>query len=274
MSVPFRVRDAVKWSGGVLLRGDPDASLVGVSIDTRTLAPGELFVAIAGPNHDAHHYLDTAAKKRAGGLLVERNRALPPELPATLPVIAVDDTTRARGALAAGHREGFAGPLVGITGSNGKTTTKEMCASILEVGAPTLKTRGNLNNQFGRPLTLLSRAAEHRRAVIELGTNHPGEIAALAAISRPSVGVVTNVGTAHAEHLGSREGIAREKGALLEALPADGTAVVPADDDFADALAARTQARVLRFGAGGDVRAEDPRAHAEGFAFRLVAPEG
>jgi UDP-N-acetylmuramoyl-tripeptide--D-alanyl-D-alanine ligase len=274
VSLPFRVRDAAQWSGGVLLQGDPDASLAGVSIDTRTLAPGQLFVAIAGPNHDAHDYLAAAAERGAGGLLVAQRRALPAALRPALPVLAVADTTGALGALAAGHRRGFRGPLVGITGSNGKTTTKEMCAAILEVGAPTLKTRGNLNNQFGLPLTLLSRGAEHRRAVLELGTNHPGEIAALAAIARPSVGVVTNVGTAHIEHLGSREGIAREKGALLEALPDDGTALVPAEDDFADVLAARTRARVLRFGAGGDVRAERVEPRPAGFAFRLCAPEG
>lgn len=274
MSLPFRVRDAAVWTRGVLLQGDPDASLAGVSIDTRSLAPGQLFVAIAGPNHDAHDYLGSAAARAAGGLLVERGRALPADLPRALPVLCVDDTTRALGALAAGHRAGFRGPLVGITGSNGKTTTKEMCAAILEVGAPTLKTRGNLNNQFGLPLTLLARGSEHRRAVLELGTNHPGEIAALAAIARPTVGVVTNVGTAHIEHLGSREGIAREKGALLEALPADGTALVPSRDDFSEVLAARTRARVLRFGPGGDLRAEHARAVATGVAFRLLAPEG
>jgi len=275
VSIPFRARDAADWTGGALLQGDPDASLAGVSIDTRSLAPGQLFVAIVGPHHDAHDYLSKALELGAAGLLVERGRELPSSVPAGLPVLALADTTIALGALAAGHRETFQGPLVGVTGSNGKTTTKEMCAAILEVAAPTLKTRGNLNNQFGLPLTLLSRGPEQRRAVIELGTNQPGEIASLAAIAKPSVGIVTNIGTAHIEYLGSRQGIAQEKGALLEALPADGTALLPQQDEFADALAARTRARVLRFGPGGDLRAEATRPRPQGgYAFRLIAPEG
>ncbi len=274
MSVPFSVDEALAWTSGELLCGSRDARFGGVSIDTRSVAEGELFVAIVGPNHDAHDYLAAAAERKARGLLVQRGRELP-ALPSEPVVIAVADTTLALGALAHGHRTGFAGAVVGITGSNGKTTTKEMCASILEVGAPTLRTRGNLNNNFGLPLTLLRREPEQRRLVVELGMNHPGEIAPLAAIARPTVGVVTNIGTAHIEFLGSREGIAREKGSLLEALAPEGVAVVNDEDDFADALAARTRARVVRFGGRGDVRAEGAEARADGtWRFRLAAPEG
>ena len=275
MTTDFTARNAVCWTGGSLARGDAAAILRGAAIDSRAVEPGELFVAIRGPHHDGHRFLAAALERGAGGLLVARDAELPAELSDDVAVIAVDDTTAGLGALAAGHRARFRGPVIGITGSNGKTTTKEMCAAILEVGAPTLRTRGNLNNHYGLPLTLLGREAEHRRAVVELGMNHPGEIAVLAAIARPTVGVVTNIGTAHIEFLGSREGIAREKGSILEALAPDGVAVVNDEDEFADALAARTRARVVRFGGGGDVRAEQARALADGtWAFRLVAPEG
>jgi UDP-N-acetylmuramoyl-tripeptide--D-alanyl-D-alanine ligase len=273
--VAFRARDAAAWAGARLRGGDPDARFEGVSIDTRTLTAGELFVAIRGPNHDAHDYLAAAAAAGAAGFLIETGRAVPEAL-ARLPVLEAADTTRALGDLGAGHRAGFAGPVVAITGSNGKTTTKEMCAAILEAAGPALKTRGNLNNQFGLPLTLLSREPQHERIVVELGMNHRGEIAELARIAAPTIGAVTNIGTAHVEYLGSREAIAEEKGDLLAALPPSGTAVVNADDDFAESLAGRTRARVVRFGRGpgAAVRAEAVRSTPDGFAFELVAPQG
>ncbi|MGI9590895.1 MAG: UDP-N-acetylmuramoyl-tripeptide--D-alanyl-D-alanine ligase [Myxococcota bacterium] len=277
MSVPFTAAEVRTWTGAQLLQGDASRSLSGASIDTRTVEAGQLFVAIAGPNHDAHRYLGQALEAGAGGLLIETGRTLPADLAGALPVLAVDDTIRGLGQLGAGHRAGFDGPVVGITGSNGKTTCKEMCAAVLEVGAPTLKNRGNLNNNFGLPLTLLSREPEHQRLVVELGMNHRGEIAELAAIARPGIGAVTNVGTAHIEYLGSRDAIAAEEGDLLAALPAGGTAVVPGDDDYADTLAGRTVAPVLRFGrgAGNDVCAEGVRAlDASGFAFELKTPRG
>ena len=274
MSVPFTAAQAAEWSGGRLLAGPADARFDSVAIDSRQVERGGLFVAIAGPNHDGHDFVAAVAKAGAHGVLVDAGHALP-TLPDALAVIAVDDTTPGLGALAAGHRDGFDGPLVGITGSNGKTTTKEMCAAILEIGAPTLRTQGNLNNHYGLPLTLLARAPEHRRAVIELGMNHRGEIAPLAAIARPTVGAVTNIGTAHIEHLGSREEIAAEKGDLLAALGPEGTAIVNAADDFADVLAGRARCPVLRFGreARADVRAEAIRSEAGRFHFRLVLPD-
>ena len=275
MSAQLLAGDAAAWMGGVLRQGSPATELRGVSIDTRTLAAGELFVAIAGPNHDAHAFLARAAAAGAGGLVILRGRVLPAEVKPELPVIEVADTTTALGALAAGHRARFQGPVVAITGSNGKTTTKEMCAAILSWAAPCLKTEGNLNNQFGLPLTLLRRRESDRSVVVEIGMNHRGEIAPLAAIAKPSVAVVTNVGSAHVEHLGSREAIALEKGDLLAALPEGGTAVIPAEDRFG--LAGRTRAAVVRFGRGADadVRAEQVRElEAGGFAFELATPAG
>jgi len=274
MTLPFNARDAADWTGGALVRGDPARAFSSVSIDTRTLAPGALFVAIRGENHDAHGFLANALAAGAGGVLVEREDAVPAG--AQLPVLLAADTTRALGALAAGHRASFAGPVVAITGSNGKTTTKQMCAAILSELGPCLATQGNLNNQFGLPLTLLRRDAEHRTLVVELGMNHRGEIAPLAAIARPTIGVITTIGSAHIEFLGSREAIAEEKGDLVAALAADGVAVLPGDDPLARAQAKRCRARVVRFGlsAGCEVRAEDVRAEGDGFAFRLVTPQG
>jgi UDP-N-acetylmuramoyl-tripeptide--D-alanyl-D-alanine ligase len=275
VSARLRADEAAAWMRGTLRQGLPEIALNGVSIDTRTLAAGELFVAIEGPSHDAHAFLGAALAAGAGGLVIRRGKPLPAEAKPELPVIEVTDTTRALGELAAGHRARFTGPVVAITGSNGKTTTKEMCAAILSVSAPCLKTQGNLNNQFGLPLTLLRRRASDRSIVVEIGMNHRGEIAPLAAIAKPDVAVVTNVGSAHIEHLGSREAIALEKGDLLAALAPAGTAVIPADDAFG--LAARTPAACLRFGraAHADVRAEDVRElEAGGFAFALVTPAG
>jgi UDP-N-acetylmuramoyl-tripeptide--D-alanyl-D-alanine ligase len=269
--IPIRAGEVVEWTGGRLLRGSRESVFSGVSTDTRGDLAGKLFVALIGPTHDAHAFLAQALAGGATGLLVSRPEAVPAGAEAA--VIAVADTTLALGALAAGHRAGFAGPLVAITGSNGKTTTKEMCAAILSGLGPCLKNRGNLNNNIGLPLTLLERDAAHHTLVVEIGMNHRGEIAPLAAIAQPTVGVITNVGTAHIEHLGSREAIALEKGDLVAALPPTATAVLNADDPRALAQRERTSARVLSFGtaAGADVRAERVTALGErGFAFDLV----
>jgi len=277
MSAPFTLAQAAGWTGGEVLRGDPACEFSGVSTDTRTVGAGQLFVAIHGPNHDAHAYTGQAAAAGAAGLLVERDRPLPTDVPAELPVLAVDDTTAGLGALAAGHRAEFSGPVIAITGSNGKTTTKEMCAAILGTQAPCLKNRGNLNNEYGLPLTLLERGPQHRAAVVEIGMNHRGEIARLAALARPTIAVITNVGTAHIEHLGSRDEIAREKGDILLGLDATGVAVLNADDPRVLEQAERAPGRVLTFAhdADADVRAERVTSLGErGFAFDLVAPEG
>ena len=278
MSVPFRLADVLQWTGGRLVSGNPDAVLRGVSIDSRAVGAGELFVAIRGPRHDAHAFLEAAAARGAAALLVERGGAVAASLLAPdsrVTVVEVDDTTRALGALGSGHRAGFSGPVVALTGSNGKTTTKEMCAAILSVAAPCLKTQGNLNNQFGVPLTLLRRDAEHRALVVELGMNHRGEIAPLVAIARPTVGLLTNVGTAHIENLGSQEEIALEKGDLVAALAPDATAVLNAEDARVLAQRARTRAHVTTFGRGGDVRAENITPLGDrGFAFDVVTPQG
>jgi len=277
VSARIGISDVVRWSRGALIAGDVSGACCGVGIDSRRVEPGSLFVAIRGPNHDAHAFLQDAANAGAAALLVETGAAIPDAVRTRCAVVAVPDTTRALGALAAGHRETFHGPVVAITGSNGKTTTKEMCAAILAVRAPCLKTEGNLNNQFGLPLTLLRRDDSQRAAVIEIGMNHAGETAPLAAIARPSVGLITNVGTAHIENLGSQDAIAREKGALFEALGEDAIAIANIEDPRVMAQLVRTKARAVSFGrdAGADVRAEDVLMLGErGCAFELVTPGG
>jgi len=275
MSIAFDAADLARWTEGNLVHGTSVQSFDGVSIDSRSIEPSQLFVAIRGPKHDAHRYLEATVEKGVKGLLVERHRT-PATLPDPVSVVEVPDTTAALGKLAAGHRASFEGPVIAITGSCGKTTTKELCAAILEQMGPCLRTLGNLNNQFGLPLTLLRRQAEHRYAVVELGTNHPGEIAPLAAIAKPRVGVITNIGSAHIEFFGSQEQIAQEKAGVLDVLPADGVAVLNADDPFLAALSAHTKARILRFGRSCDAefRATKEERTASGFRFALSTPNG
>jgi len=277
MSLPANTQQICDWTGGKLLRGRPDETFEGTKIDSREVEGRDLFVAIVGPNHDAHRFAAEVLSKGAAGVLIHNEGIEEPADRSEGFVIQVEDTTLALADLARGHRQAFHGPLIAITGSNGKTTTKELCAEILERRGPTLATRGNLNNQFGVPLTLLGRQPDDAHAIIEMGMNHRGEIATLAAIAEPTIGVLTNVGSAHIEFLGSREAIAEEKGDLLAALPADGTAVIGFDEPTAYAQSKRTSARVLSFGrrTGADLQASAIRMLDDGvFTFRLETPFG
>ncbi|HKJ77147.1 MAG TPA: UDP-N-acetylmuramoyl-tripeptide--D-alanyl-D-alanine ligase [Gammaproteobacteria bacterium] len=257
---------AADWLGGER-RGEAVA-FAGVATDSRTLAAGNLFVALQGPNHDGHDHVADAAAAGAAAAVVSR------PVPVDLPQVVVPDTLAALGELARQWRLACDVPVVGITGSNGKTTVKEMTAAILGRLGPTLATRGNLNNLIGVPLTLLRLTPAHRFAVIEMGANHPGEIARLAAIAGPRVGVVTNAGAAHLEGFGSLEGVARAKGELFQALPADGTAVVNADDDFAGLWRELAAGQVLTFGLHGADVSADWEGDAAGSRLHLRTPAG
>ncbi len=277
MSTRYTAADVATWCGGTVLQGSPLDKLTGLTIDTRSIAPGQLFAAIVGPNHDAHEYLAQAARAGAGCLLINADRESKLSGVTELPVVAVADTTRGIGDLAAGHRRRFEGTVIGLTGSSGKTTTKEMTASVLEAAGPCLKTRGNLNNDYGVPLTLMAREDRHQRAVIEMGMNHRGEIARLAEIAQPDVGLITNIGTAHIEFLGSQSEIAAEKGDLFAALPATGIAVANWNDENVREQSRRAKGEVLFFGIDPEaaVRAVDVRFDPEGvFHFTLVTPKG
>lgn len=216
--------EATNLVGGRMM--GPDVRFSSVSIDTRNLRAGDLFVAIEGVNYDAHDFLDQAKKQGAAAVLVSRDSSV------DLPLIRVDNTRSALGRLARGWRQHCPIPLVGVTGSNGKTSVKEMLASILGVGGDVLYTKANLNNDIGVPLTLLRLNESHRYAVIELGANHFGEIAYTAGLALPDVVIITNAGSAHLEGFGSVDGVARAKGELVEALGESGVAVLNADDPF------------------------------------------
>jgi len=201
-----------------------DVAFAAVSTDSRKIESGQLFVALVGPNFDGHNYLADVAAKGAVAALVQR------EVPgAGLPQLVVADTRIALGQLGALNRAAFSGALVAVTGSSGKTTVKEMLASILSTLGPVLATRGNLNNDLGVPLTLLELAPEHRSAVIELGANHVGEIAYTVALTRPQVAILNNAGNAHVGEFGGPEKIVQAKGEILEGLAADGVAVLNLD---------------------------------------------
>ena len=220
-----RLSDVAAAAGGTLM--GEDREFTRVTQDTRKLSAGDLFVAIKGENFDGHDFLSQAEKLGAAGALVERKLSI------ALPQVLVKDARKALGAYAAAWRHGFQLPLIGVTGSSGKTTLKEMIASILRQRGPTLATRGNMNNDIGMPLTLLELDASDRYAVIEMGTSHPGEIEYLVRLAAPGVGVVTNAGPAHLEFLRDVAGVAREKGAMFSCMAADGTAVINADDAHA-----------------------------------------
>jgi len=253
----FSVEDVVRGTRGALIGGDLGVPVAGVSIDSRTLGVGEAFFAIRGHRLDGHAYLRDAAGRGASCLVVH---TLPDELPLSVAAVLVDDTTRALGRFAAFHRARFTLPVAAVTGSNGKTTTTEMMAAVLGVLGPVLKPESSFNNQWGLPLTLLRLGPEHRAVALELGANQPGEIATLAEISQPTVGVVTVVSSAHTEFFGSLDGIQAEKSALVRAIPSEGAVVLNADDPRVLAMRELARARVLTISAGGpaDVRSVGP----------------
>lgn len=220
----MRLSELAAIVGGEL-RGR-DAGFAALSIDTRTLNPGDLYLALCGERFDGNDFVAEAMRAGAAGAVVERLADV------DVPQVLVTDGRAALGRLSAAWRRRWRGRVVGVTGSNGKTTVKEMVAAVLGESAPVLKTRGNLNNDIGVPLTLLRLLPEHGYAVIEMGANHPGEIAYAAGLAKPDVAIIANAGAAHLEGFGSLEGVARAKGELVEALSADGTAVLNADDRF------------------------------------------
>lgn len=251
-----------------------DVALSGVSTDTRTVGAGQLFVALRGERFDAHDFLDQAVAAGAAAVLVADHKAVP----AGVPAVVVADTRLALGRLAAAWRARFTLPVVAVTGSNGKTTTKEMIAAILKArfGDVVLATRGNLNNDIGLPLTLLGLDAGHRAAVIEMGMNHPGEIAYLAPLGAPTVALVTNAQRAHLEGMGDLDEVAREKGAIFSGLPADGTAVINADDGYANfwhILAGERPVLYFAIDHPADVRGI-VRQHGLDIAIHLATPQG
>jgi len=250
---------------GRLIGTPAPETFTGVSTDSRTVTPGVLFVALKGESFDGHDFVAQAFSRGAGAALVAGEvPARPGEAPG--PQIVVPDTLIALGALAKAHRETQEVSVIAVTGSTGKTTTKEMIACILSQGWSAAKTPGNFNNEIGVPLALLSLEASHRAAVVELAMRGRGQIAYLAHMVRPQIGVITNIGVSHMELLGSREAIAETKAELLAALSADGVAVLNADNEFFPFLKERSPGRVVSFGQGeaADVRVADVKLDEEG----------
>jgi UDP-N-acetylmuramoyl-tripeptide--D-alanyl-D-alanine ligase len=251
------------------LYGD-DVTFRGVSTDTRSLKPGELFVALHGPNFDGSTFLKQAVERKAAGAVVAHPVA------AELPTIVVDDTMDALGELAASWRDQMPATVIGITGSNGKTTLKELLASCLSISDKTLATHGNLNNEIGVPLMLLRMSEDDRYAVIEMGANHAREIGYLASLTSPKIVAITNAAPAHLEGFGSVEGVAKAKGEILTANNGADVAILNADDDYFDywkSLAGN--ARVISFGlsADADVRASGITASDGVSDFKLHLPD-
>ena len=264
---------------GSRIEGDPAQAFDRISTDSRTADPGDLFVALRGEHFDAHDFLSQVATRGVAAVLVKQ---LPEGY--ALPALLVDDTLAALGALAHGWRRGFSLPMVAVTGSNGKTTVKEMIATIFAAAVGEtrrLATRGNLNNDIGVPLTLMRLTAEHALAVVELGMNHPGETAVLAALAEPTIALVNNAQREHQEFMATVEAVALEHASVIHALPEDGVAVYPANDPYSGIWrVAATGHRTLEFAliaagqsladAAGDVRGQ---LH-DGRCLSVVTPQG
>jgi len=243
----------------------PSPAVSGWSVDSRTIQAGDLFFALRGPNHDGHDFVADVFRRGAGAAVVDRR------VDAAGVLLPVNDSLAALQALAAWARNRWGGQVIAVTGSAGKTTTKEIIASFLETEMPAGKSAGNLNNHVGLPLSILRLSDECRAAVLEIAMNHAGEIRRLAGIARPDVGVVTNVGHAHAESFGSIDDIAAAKRELIEALPPDAVAVLNADDPRVSRFREIHTGPVVTFGFAGDadVRAETVEYRQDGARFRL-----
>jgi UDP-N-acetylmuramoyl-tripeptide--D-alanyl-D-alanine ligase len=261
--IPMSISDIAKVTGSVLVNGDGVRSSVlrRVCTDTRTLERGELFIALKGAKHDAHDYLEQALDRGAAAVVVSRMPAGFARRAAEIKVAVLHtrNTLRALTRLAARQRELFTGVVVAVTGSTGKTLTKDFAAAVLGRMAPVTASRGSYNNEIGVPLTILDMDERTEYMVLEMGSRGMGHIKSLCDFARPDVGVITNIGNAHMRYFQSRENLALAKSELLQALPEEGWAVINADDDYAEFMQSRSPARVLTFGysKGAQVRAED-----------------
>ncbi|MEP6698184.1 MAG: UDP-N-acetylmuramoyl-tripeptide--D-alanyl-D-alanine ligase [Verrucomicrobiota bacterium] len=263
------LRQIATFAGGSLTAVDPELMVTKVSTDSRTLRPGDLFIPLRGENFDGHKFVEQAIERGASGAMVEESwRGVTSK---TFALIRVADTLAGYQSLAAKYRKSLPLKVIAITGSNGKTSTKDFLAATLARRFRVTKTEGNFNNHVGLPQTMLAANSDDEIGVWEIGMNHPGEIAALAKLATPDAAIITNIGLAHIEFMGSREAIAQEKGALAEAVDATGSVVLNADDPFSASIAQRTRANVILAGVeNGAVRATDVRQSATGCEFTIL----
>ncbi|MCX6871594.1 MAG: UDP-N-acetylmuramoyl-tripeptide--D-alanyl-D-alanine ligase [Verrucomicrobia bacterium] len=248
-------------------------SVSGVCTDSRRLQAGNLFLALCGERFDGHDFLKDSGLKKASAVVVSQNRLT--DVPPGIPAVSVRNTREALGHIAAAYRNRFSLPVFCVAGSNGKTTTKELLAALLETQFPTLRSQASFNNDIGVPLSLLELDGSHRAAVLEAGTNHPGELAPLVRLIVPRYGVVPQIGREHLEHFGDIDGVIAEESALGEGLPADGVLFLNGDCDAARPLASRTSARVVRtgFDAGNDWQARILENGWTSTRFEVTAPK-
>src|SRR5882724_11644638 len=266
---PLTLSQIARFAEASLSSGDGTVVINKVSTDSRTIKPGELFVALRGENFEGHDFIEAGAKAGATGALVDPNWA--GNVPNNFALLRATDTLHAYQTLAANYRRSLALKVLAITGSNGKTSTKDFAASVLARRFRVTKTEGNFNNHVGLPRTMLEATSEDEVAVWEIGMNHPGEIAALSKIAAPDAAIITNIGVAHIEFMGSREAIAAEKGALAEVIEPQGTVILNADDSFSEGIAERTPAKVVFAGTtGGAVRAIEITQSGDGSEVTIV----
>jgi UDP-N-acetylmuramoyl-tripeptide--D-alanyl-D-alanine ligase len=271
----FEIQDVVDSTRAVLVQGDVRCTATGVSTDSRTLRAGDLFIALSGPNFDGNRFAMAAIERGAAGLLLEDTGSAPlpalRELPRGTPILLHPSPRAALASLASWHRGRIAAPVLGITGSCGKTTTKNILLELLSTRLAAVGSPDSFNNDIGVPHTLFLADERSQAVVVEMGTNHPGEIAALCRIARPTAGVVTCVGASHLEGLGSVEGVAREKAALVQSLPPEGFCILNADCQWTAPMRKLARARVITFSVEGegDLNATRVWSHPGGTTFRL-----
>jgi UDP-N-acetylmuramoyl-tripeptide--D-alanyl-D-alanine ligase len=263
------LEEVARFSGGRLIQGDPALSVDRLHTDTRTLGAGDCFVALRGDRFDGHTFVRDVRDRGAVAAVVS-NRTLP-DVPADLGLVEVHDTLEALQLFAATYRRLLSVRTIGVTGSSGKTSTKEFIAAALRTRFRTKATKGNLNNHIGVPLTLLDLEEDDEFGVVEMGMSHPGEIAALARMAAPRIGVISSIGPAHIEFFSHQLAIAEEKAELIAALPADGVAVMHGEDQWCRQIAYRSRARVVWVGDAPDAtwRAEEVAVTPAGISFRL-----
>src|SRR5438477_9077174 len=262
------ILEIAEFAGAAVSSGHRKTLIDKISTDSRTLKHGELFVALRGENFDAHSFVESVAKAGAAGAIVDSNWT--GKIPENFALIRTEDTLQAYQKLAANYRKSLSHNVVAITGSNGKTSTKDFAAAVLGRRFHVTKTEGNFNNHVGLPRTMLEATSQDEVAVWEIGMNHPGEVSALAKLAAPDAAIVTNVGIAHIEFMGSRDAIAIEKGMLAEAVGPQGAVILNADDPFTKDIAARTRAKVICAGTtAGTIRASEITQSSDGSDFTI-----